>query len=384
MGCKQRQTGFNLAYLLIAINLTFFLWPYQIIDSNYHQYLLLITQYLNPMILFLYLCIFLVNKNKIHLTNIFYVSIFYSLVLIISSLLGNDPIKNICIAIFFSLSAICILNVYKYDYIKWPINTWILKFLILWSSLPVILIIVPDFQSLFLDGFENSFHGFANGRIEYGFWTTITILLSITYRASLNKHVLRISLFLMFTGLFLSQSRSSFIALACCLIYAVNKKYRNSILKVLIFSLVFVILTFILLSWEYFGRQNSLLFLNAPRLEVYTYYFNQISLENFFFGYGGQNSMPLKNFAVTQAHNLLIQWLSNWGMFGLLTLILFLYLFWKGLDSIYPRMLFIALLFYSLTQPIQGTANFFGPVTLLCFFIIIGMQCDYASKKITP
>jgi hypothetical protein len=336
------------------------------------------------MILFLYLCIFLVNKNKIHLTNIFYVSIFYSLVLIISSLLGNDPIKNICIAIFFSLSAICILNVYKYDYIKWPINTWILKFLILWSSLPVILIIVPDFQSLFIDGFENSFHGFANGRIEYGLWTTIAILLSITYRASLNKHVLRISLFLMFTGLFLSQSRSSFIALACCLIYAVNKKYRNSILKAIIFSLAIGILTLILFSWEYFGRQNVLLFLNSPRLEVYTYYFNQISLENIFFGYGGQNSMALENFPVTQAHNLFIQWLSNWGMFGLLTLILFLYLFWKGLDSIYPRMLFIALLFYSLTQPIQGTANFFGPVTLLCFFIIIGMQCDYASKKITP
>jgi O-antigen ligase len=96
------------------------------------------------------------------------------------------------------------------------------------------------------------------------------------------------------------------------------------------------------------------------------------------------NSMTLENGVVTEAHNLLIQWLSNWGIFGLLALMLWLFLFWKSLDSIYPRMLFIALLFYSLIQPIQGTANFFGPVTLICFFIMMGMQCDYASKKILP
>ena len=188
----------------------------------------------------------------------------------------------------------------------------------------------------------------------------------------------------MFTGLYLSQSRSSFIALAFCLIYAINKKYRNSILKVFILSLVFAILTFILLSWEYFGRQNTLLFLNSPRLEVYTYYFNQISLENIFLGYGGMNSMTNENGVVTQAHNLLIQWLSNWGIFGLLALMLWLFYFWKSLDSIYSRILFIAFFIYSLTQPIQGTANFFGPVTLIIFFIIMGIQCDYASKKTIP
>jgi O-antigen ligase len=185
----------------------------------------------------------------------------------------------------------------------------------------------------------------------------------------------------MIAGLFLSQSRASFAALFGCLIYAINIKFSNKFFKLTIFSIVFVFLTLVMLSWEYFGRQNVFELLNSTRLEIYSSYFNQMSIENILFGFGGQNSIVLESGSITQAHNLLIQWLSNWGIFGLLALMLFLYLFWKSLDSIHPKMLFIALLIYSLTQPIQGTANFFGPVTLICFFIIMGMQFDYASKK---
>lgn len=382
--CESQKICLNLAYLLIAINLTVFLWPVQMIedDVTYHEYLLLITNYLNPLVLILYLCIFLAFKKVIYINNILYSSILYTILLIISSMNGSDPIKSIFIAIFFSLCNICILCIYKYDYIKFPINVWITKLLTFWASLPVILLSIRDFQSLFIGSFENSFHGFAGGRIEYGLWTTIAILLLITYRTSLNKYLLHITLILMITGLFLSQSRASFVALVGCLIYAINVKYKNRFFKLLIFSIVLVFLTLTMLSWEYFGRQNVFKLLNSTRLEIYTSYFNQLSVENILFGFGGQNSIVLENGSVTQAHNLLIQSLSNWGIFGLLALMLFLYLFWKSLDSMYPRMLFIAFLFYSLTQPIQGTANFFGPVTLICFFIIMGMQCDFASKKI--
>lgn len=384
--CESQKICLNLAYLLIAINLTAFLWPVQMIedDVTYHEYLLLITNYLNPLVLILYLCIFLAFKKRIYINNILYSSILYTILLIISSMNGSDPIKSIFIAIFFTLCNICMLCIYKYDYIKFPINVWITKILIFWASLPVILLSISDFQSLFIDSFENSFHGFASGRIEYGLWTTIAILLLITYRASFNKYLLHATLILMFTGLFLSQSRASFTALAICFIYMINVKYSNKFFKTIIFSITFVFLTLAMLSWEYFGRQNVFELLNSTRLEIYSNYFNQITAENILFGFGGQNSIILENGSVTQAHNLLIQWLSNWGIFGLLGLMLFLHFFWKSLDSIYPKMLLIALIFYSLTQPIQGTANFFGPLTLLCFFIIMGMQCDYASKKIIP
>ena len=106
--------------------------------------------------------------------------------------------------------------------------------------------------------------------------------------------------------------------MAVCFIYLVNRKYVNIILKLIFISIVFIVLTLTLLSWEYFGRQNVLELLNSSRLEIYTYYFNQIGIENIFLGYGGMNSMTIKNGAVTQAYNLLIQWLSNWGIFGLL------------------------------------------------------------------
>lgn len=382
--CESQKICLNLAYLLIAINLTAFLWPVQMIedDVTYHDYLLLITNYLNPLVLILYLYIFLVFKKSIIINNIIYISMLYSILLIISSINGSEPIKSIFIAIYFTLCNICIQCIYKHDYIKFPINAWVTKLLIFWASLPVILLSISDFQSLFIDSFENSFHGFAGGRIEYGLWTTIAILLSITYRASFNKYLLHATLILMSTGLFLSQSRASFVALFVCLIYAINIKFRNKFYKLTIFSIMFVFLTLTMISWEYFGRQNVFELLNSTRLEIYSNYFNQMTVENIFFGFGGQNSIVLANGSTTQAHNLLIQWLSNWGIFGLLALILFLYLFWKRLDSMYPRMLFIAFLFYSFTQPIQGTANFFGPVTLICFFIMMGMQYDYASNKI--
>lgn len=382
--CEPQKICLNLAYLLIAINLTAFLWPVQMIedDVTYYEYLLLITNYLNPLLLILYLCIFLAFKKSIYINNILYSSILYTILLIISSINGSDPIKNIFIAIFFTLCNICMQCIYKYDYVKFPINAWVTKLLILWASLPVILLSIPDFQSLFIDGFENSFHGFAGGRIEYGLWTTIAILLSITYRTSFNKCLLYVSLILMFTGLFFSQSRASFAALFGCIIYAINIKSRNKFFKLTNFFIVFVFLILTMLSWEYFGRQNVFELLNSTRLEIYNSYFNQISIENILFGFGGQNSIVLESGSITQAHNLLIQWLSNWGILGLLALMLFLYLFWKSLDSMHPKMLFIALLIYSLTQPIQGTANFFGPVTLICFFIIMGMQFDYISKKI--
>lgn len=379
---SSKKVIFNLAYILIAINLIAILWPVQLVgDSDAHrECLLLITNYLNPIILVLYLFIFIAH-NSLRLNNIIYISIIYSIFLIISSLLGNDAIKSIFIAMFFTLCNICIQYIYKYDYIKFPINVWVTKILILWASLPVILLSIPDFQSLFIDSFENSFHGFAGGRIEYGLWTTIAILLSITYRTSFNKYLLNTTLILMFTGLFLSQSRASFVALFVCLIYAINVKFRNKFFKLTIFSIVFVFLTLVMLSWEYFGRQNVFELLNSTRLEIYSNYFNQMSFENISFGFGRQNSIVLENGSVTQAHNLLIQWLSNWGIFGLLALMLFLYLFWKSLYSICSKMLFIFLIFYSLTQPVQGTANFFGPVTLLCFLLIMGVEFDEIIEK---
>jgi len=380
---NKLKIGFiNLPYVLIAVNLIAFLWPVQLrwSDAEHSECLLFITHYINPLILFIVLYIFLIN-NKIYISTILHTSFLYMLILIISSLMGAEPIKNIFISIFFILATIFIFNIYTHYYRKFPINMGITKILVIWASTPVILLLILDIQPLLIDGFENSFHGFAGGRIEYGLWTSIAILLSITYRTDLNKHILRALLILMFTGLFLSQSRASFIGLAVCLFYFVNEKYKNKLFKVAIYATAFVILISAFFSWQFHGRQNVFEFLNSTRLEIYSNYFDQLSIENIFFGFGGQNSIVLEDGRVTQAHNLLIQWLSNWGIFALLTLMLYLYLFWKSLDSIFSKMLLIFLIFYSLIQPIQGTANFFGPITLLCFLIIMGIESDQIIKK---
>lgn len=383
MKLSLQNEKYNFAYILIVANLIAFLWPSQSVEGNlnYINYLLFITRILNPIFIFLFIFSYLAKGGKIHLSEITYIALFYTFILIFSSLMGNEPFKNIFIAFFFFMSSISVMNIYPHYYEKFPINIYITKFLIFWASIPVILLIFPDLHPIFVDDFENSFHGFAGSRIEYGLWTTLGIILCVTYRKFIKNYIINLSILLMTSGLFLAQSRSSFIALFICFIYAINRKFKDFYIKFMIFIMLFSVLLLSLLSWESFGRQNIFEFLNSTRIEIYNKYYESITLENLLFGFGGQRSVIIESGSITQAHNLFIQWLSNWGTLGLLSLTSFLYLFWKRLYSPYSKLFFLAFLFYSSTQPIQGTANFFGPVTLLSFFIIIGMESDSRRHK---
>ena len=134
--------SFNMGIPLVVVNLIAFLWPNQIIlnESEHQKYLLLITHYFNPLILFLYLIIYLINGKSLYLTRILYISLLYSMFAIISSLMGNEPTKNIFIAILFPLSSISITNVYRHYYLRSKINITLTKFLIIWASLPVVML----------------------------------------------------------------------------------------------------------------------------------------------------------------------------------------------------------------------------------------------------
>jgi O-antigen ligase len=129
-----------------------------------------------------------------------------------------------------------------------------------------------------------------------------------------------------------------------------------------------------LLSWEIYGRQNSLTFINDTRYDIYLYYLQSINVNNFFLGHGKQLSVQLSQGGVTQAHNLILQWFVNWGFLGLTLLMVYLVAVLRSLKSCDSKMLMIAFLIYSMMQPVQGTANFFGPVTFLFFMMIIGLD----------
>ena len=83
------------------------------------------------------------------------------------------------------------------------------------------------------------------------------------------------------------------------------------------------------------------------------------------------------------AHNLLLQWIANYGIFTLAMLVGWLAAVFGLLRTTLARKLLIYLVFYSMFQPVQGTGNFFGPVTLLYFLVIFCVEIVERTPTIT-
>jgi hypothetical protein len=291
---------------------------------------------------------------------------------------SDELIKGVLISAYFVLCTMNLVYLYRDDiYISLYFNKIAFLVLELWLLLPVIsLLFFEDAHTLFFNIEENSFGGFSGSRIEYGLWSIAAIILlgnSFTIK-SINKGVYLTLLSLNFVGLYLSQSRGAFIALFLSFSFLKLKDRKLSAKDIIIIFLAFFIIILILLSWEIYGRQNSLTFINDTRYEIYLFYLKSINVDNFLLGHGKMLSVQLAQGGVTQAHNLLLQWLVNWGFLGLILLIMYLRALLRTLETRDSIMLLIAFLIYSMMQPVHGTANFFGPVTFLFFMIIIGLD----------
>jgi hypothetical protein len=366
----------KIIFLLIFTNLILILLPVFLTNNLiwFKDGLLILTNFFNPLCVIFCIIYYLLLKGTIQFNAILISALLYTINIIFSSIIGEDPIKNIFIGIYFLAFTIFIFNVYRAIY--FDININILYVLILWQLIPLTLLLNPDLRGVFIDDFENSYHGLSGSRVEYGLWSLITIILLVAYKQRVNQYIYLATLGGTLFGLFLSQSRSSFIALGICMIYK-NLQNSKSILRKFIFlSISAALISIVLLSWEIFGRENVFVFLNQTRMEIFLAYINGLTFDNLFLGNGGQVSITLEGGQITQAHNLLLQWLVNWGVLGLISLCIFILVFCHGLRSLNSKYLFIAFFFYSLTQPIQGTANFFGPVTMIYFLLTIGLELD--------
>lgn len=319
------------------------------------------------------------NKGfKYYNTNLLGIALAYSLCLVLSSIFSDEMLKGALISAYFILTTMNLLYLYRND-IKATIyfNKIIFVVLELWLIAPIVaLLFFKEAHSLFFNIEENSFGGFSGSRIEYGLWSiAAVILLHNSYAIkSINKRTYLLLLSFNFVGIYLSQSRGVFIALflSYLILKLTDGKFRAK--DFFAVTLAFLIVLLILLSWEIYGRQNSLTFINDTRYEIYLFYLKSINVDNFLLGHGKMLSVQLAQGGVTQAHNLILQWLANWGFLGLILLIVYLRAVLRTLDSYDSKMLLIAFLFYSMMQPVHGTANFFGPVTFLFFMIIIGLD----------
>ncbi|QWD16529.1 O-antigen ligase family protein [Polynucleobacter paneuropaeus] len=371
----------KLIFLFILINLILILLPDFLTNNSiwFKDSLIILTNFFNPLFIVFCIIYYLLIKGSIQFNAILISALLYTITVVFSSIIGNNPIKNIFIGIYFFAFTIFIFTIYREIY--FDININILYALILWQLIPLILILDPDLRNVFIDDFENSYHGFSGSRVEYGLWSLITIILLVAYKQRINQYIYLTSLGGTLFGLFLSQSRSSFIALGICLIYKNIQNSKHILRKFIFLSISSALIAIVLLSWEIFGRENVFVFLNQTRVEIFLAYLNGMTIDNLLLGNGGQVSITLEGGQITQAHNLLLQWLVNWGVMGLISLCAFIFIFWSSLRSLNSKYLFIAFFFYSFTQPIQGTANFFGPVTMIYFLLTIGLELDSRFVK---
>ncbi|CAN0617651.1 conserved membrane protein of unknown function [Burkholderia multivorans] len=281
-------------------------------------------------------------------------------------------VSSLAIACFFPLSAFVLFlfsaQLTEFNRTALKILVWTLG---VWTTAPVLLVAFPSIRPAILDSFEWSFHGFSASRIEFGLWSCMFATLLWQRRAAMPRLAYLALMCLTLTGIYFAQSRAAVAALCLALSYFIFSSDLSSRTKVLAIAKIALIAGLVVMSWKLFGRQEPLEAINSTRHTITVEILSAITDRNLWVGAGTMVDVRLPDGTVTQAHNLILQWMANWGIVGTLALLAFLIVSWLWLGSLEARMLFLALAVFSMTQPVQGTANFFGPMTLAWFFVMI-------------
>lgn len=361
--------------LTLWLNVIGLLYPQQLDGVNHvAEMLRLVSSYITPIaflvVLFLagITCVILNGKSD----KVVGFSVLAVLCFWVSALVGGVQLKNISVSIFFLVASLVIFAVYGKEHLfSDAFPEQMTRVLCWWATLPVALALHPDFRDYFVDDFENSFHGFASSRIGYGLWGAMLVVLLWRLRPFGYWGG---AMMVVLIGLYLSQSRSAVVGLSVAYGYAVIASSCTT--KDKLAKLVLIALTagIIMWSWGLFGRQEPFQMINSTRGEISAKYLELIRAGDYWWGRGNQVSVVLADGAETQAHNLLLQWIVNWGVIGTIALSAFLVAVWLRLRSSASKMLFLVWLTFSMTQPMQGTANFFSPITLIWFFVIVGID----------
>jgi hypothetical protein len=320
------------------------------------------------------LALFFLKNNELRGGGYIWTALGASMVMVFSSVQAGSS-KSFFTAVFFSIAALTVMLVARINSDKF------LKifnaFLMIWVISPVVLIANPDWWNMFISFPEKSFHGFADSRIMYGFWGSAAAIVVLTKTHEYDRwHKFITSL--VFLGIYLSQSRAAVVAIAAAYIYFVFRSDELFRKKMILYSGIVTLVAVVFLSWKLFGRQEPFEMVNSTRQEIAEKYLDNIHKSGSSFGAGRQVNVKIGGVEV-QAHNFLIQWIANWGYVGLLSFLIYIYALWGIFESNVSRMMLVVLFVFSLTQPIQGTANFFGPVTLS--FLLFTAMIESARRS---
>lgn len=284
--------------------------------------------------------------------------------------------KIMFIVIYFMVANLFLFGVMEFYSIpvKAALNM-LRRLLTVWALLPLGLIVIyPTLFDYFFKPEDMSFHGFIDSRVGYGLWLgLLIILLSTQPEVYLRKWLLLISI----VAMLLCQSRAGIVSLGFSYAYFYYKKYGGGLNRAFITSigLMLGIILAAFIAWSVFGRGEVFTAVNITRALVYASFFDFIST-NWLFGYGDMFTVTMPGGLLTDApvHNLLLQTLANYGVIALGCSVIYWTLIYLDVKSTVSRMLLIFIFVYSQLEPVQGTANFFSPITLIWFLVIVMLR----------
>lgn len=322
------------------------------------------------------------ENNKIHFNKKIFL---YSIVLItyfLISLLFHDYL-------YFSLTEFTMLFLLAYStYVFSIINHKQKKihiFLCILCLLPVyniLLFFICVYMSFHTGGLI-SWHGWAD---NYRFFDSMLILptfLCLYFAAKKNifsKYFFILYLFYILM-LFFDGARSALLSiivpiLLALFVYPKNRKMLN--ISIIIYFLAFIFyalyLMFNPLSVSTVFRDTT-----SGRYELWVYGLRRF-LEKPLFGHGGANFSLDTQIFLTSPHNLIIQFISEWGVGGILLIFLLLWLYFYLLKNIKNLSPFIFLCAVAILIDGLFSGLFILPMSQMNFMLVIGLLLNQINQ----
>lgn len=242
-----------------------------------------------------------------------------------------------------------------------------------WMIAPLIVLLadsstLPLFVSI--AGGDISYHGLTDSRVGFGLWISAFLLLVGTPRSRVAWLLAIVAIIL----LLLSQSRAALFGLLLAGTYGLlrdpARKARALLRVVALAALVAVPL----LLWSIFGREDAFN-VSEDRALIFSRFLEYVG-QHWLFGSGSMKLIELPEYdrIDVPAHNFVLQAIANYGVLTLVAYLAFFIGLFRTLRSTRARMMLIFLLVYGLYQPVQGTGNYFNPITLLFFLVIFAVD----------
>jgi hypothetical protein len=342
----------------------------------------LLSSVVTPVIIALALGLHASGGRRGHIqARVLFSSLAICVLMALSTALSERPrIETIVMAVFFVLFNVYLSLMKEYPEVAEPVIRSFRSYLSVWMLAPCVwLLLDPSLFDMFvtITPIDISYHGLTNSRVGYGLWMSTFILL-------LGKPGTRWTWFLMAVAvltLLLSQSRAALVGLTIAAAYGMLRDGRASLALVRQLMLLGSLCVIALLLWSSFGRDDALTFVSEDRGQIFAR-FSDFIAEHWLLGAGGMHLIDMPEIERTDvpAHNFVVQVVANYGALTFLAFLVYFVSIFRCFQTTKARMLLVFLFVYSMNQPVQGTGNFFNPITLLYFLVV--MAVEMAPSKV--